>query len=760
MFAESGNARQRPADTGGEEKPAAPARARITPPPLVPDLAGGRGEWPDFLVFGAFAMLAGLSHLTGAPPFIAVGLLAAGAAGLALNLRARRAARRAALLLDDSTARSRTEMEAMADRIWEMQESEERFRGLIDALGDLVVHRDRDGRIVYANKVFADLVDMDPRDLPGHTLAELGVEVGIVPDAAFYDRECLSSTDVAIRTPDGPRWFSWIELSVRDKESGTVSHRAIARDITARKRAETSLISARERAEHASQAKSRFLATVSHEIRTPMNGIMGMARLLADTRLTPEQRTYVGAITTSASALLALIEDLLDYSKIEAGRFAPEPQPMSPRELADNVVELLAARAFGKGIGLGCHVEPNVPQMLTADPGRMRQVLLNLVGNAIKFTEAGGVLVTISRLRTDRGDRLRVAVADTGPGLRQDDLERIFDEFEQADGTSTRAHGGAGLGLAISRRLVKAMDGTLSVSSAIGEGSEFVFEIPVRSPVESPFGRQNLLDGRHAVILSRNATEAEAIARTIRSHGGSAEIAATVAQAATLSAACDVLLVDAAMEEGDGRLLARLRQAGFCACEAITLIAPSDRGTLGEFRASGYASFLARPVRGETLLRMLVSGGAAARPGPEADPGGDADRAREAGSAGLSVLIAEDNDINAMMARATLARAGHRVEVVGNGKAAVEAVTGAGNIRYDVVLMDLHMPLMDGLDAIAAIRRHEEETGTVPVPIMVLSADSQEKTRHAVLAHGASGFVTKPLDPDALVRAVQEQAAA
>jgi len=329
MFAESGNARQRPADTGGEEKPAAPARARITPPPLVPDLAGGRGEWPDFLVFGAFAMLAGLSHLTGAPPFIAVGLLAAGAAGLALNLRARRAARRAALLLDDSTARSRTEMEAMADRIWEMQESEERFRGLIDALGDLVVHRDRDGRIVYANKVFADLVDMDPRDLPGHTLAELGVEVGIVPDAAFYDRECLSSTDVAIRTPDGPRWFSWIELSVRDKESGTVSHRAIARDITARKRAETSLISARERAEHASQAKSRFLATVSHEIRTPMNGIMGMARLLADTRLTPEQRTYVGAITTSASALLALIEALLDYSKIEAGRFAPEPQPMS-----------------------------------------------------------------------------------------------------------------------------------------------------------------------------------------------------------------------------------------------------------------------------------------------------------------------------------------------------------------------------------------------------------------------------------------------
>ncbi len=459
---------------GAQARPAAVSRVRVEAPPLVPELARHR-EGPDILIFIAILLLAGLSQLTGAPHFIALSLLATGVIGLALHAHAYRAGRRAASLLDVSTARSQAEIEAMADRMWEMQESEERFRGLIDALGDLVVHRDRNGHIVYANKVFADLVGMDPRDLPGHTLAELGIEIAVVPDAAFSGNDCLSSTDVAIRTPEGPRWYSWIELSVRDKDSGAVSHRAIARDITARKSAETSLISARERAEYASQAKSRFLATVSHEIRTPMNGIIGMARLLADTRLTPEQRTYVGAITTSASALLALIEDLLDYSKIEAGRFTPEPQPMSPRELADNVVELLAARAFSKGIGLGCHVEPDVPQMMTADPGRMRQVLLNLLGNAVKFTEAGGVLVTISRVRAEKGDRLRFCVLDTGPGLGKDDLERIFEEFEQADGTSTRAHGGAGLGLAISRRLVKAMDGTLSVSSTPGEGSEFRF---------------------------------------------------------------------------------------------------------------------------------------------------------------------------------------------------------------------------------------------------------------------------------------------
>ncbi|TPL13739.1 response regulator [Mesorhizobium sp. B2-4-10] len=749
----------------------APASARrfVAAPPLAPEpqqarnqprLAGREGL--PLLTFVAIIMLAGLTHLTGAPIFISLALLATGLAGFGLHLRARRNEYRTAALLDETTARSRAEIETLADRMWEMQESEERFRGLIDALGDLVIHRDRDGYIVYANKVFADLVEVDQRDLAGKTLAELGIEVGIVPDAAFSDHECLSSTDVAIRTPGGSRWFSWIELSVRDKDSGAVSHRAIARDITARKRAESSLITARERAEHASQAKSRFLATVSHEIRTPMNGIMGMARLLADTSLSPEQQTYVGAISTSASALLALIEDLLDYSKIEAGRFDPEPQPMSVREIADNVVELLAARAFSKDIGLGCHVEPDVPQLITADPGRVRQVLLNLIGNAIKFTDSGGVLVSIARARTETTDRICFTIADTGPGLHEDDMERIFEEFEQADGTSTRAHGGAGLGLAISKRLVTAMGGTISVSSRLGQGSEFVFDIPAISASEPPPGRMDALQGRHAVILSRNIVEADAIARSIRANGGAVDIATTVAQAASFSGDCDVLLVDAAMEEGDGRLLKRLRQSGFSDCEAITLIAPTDRGMLGEFRASGYATFLARPVRGGTLLRVLLSSHAPAlAPTRPEKPHPPALRAASDRQRGLSVLIAEDNDINAMLARATLLKAGHRVKVVGNGKAAVEAVTGAGHKhRFDVVLMDLHMPVMDGMDAIAAIRRHEEETAVPPVPIMVLSADSQEKTRHAVLAHGASGFVTKPLDPDALVDAIEGQVAA
>ncbi|OBQ74131.1 PAS domain-containing sensor histidine kinase [Mesorhizobium sp. WSM3873] len=739
--------------------PDAPKRQVLVAPPLVPALQADSHEGLPFLTIVAIVVLAGLAHLTGAPIFITIGLLATGLGGLVMHLRNQRAERRTAALLDETAARSRAEIETLADRMWEMQESEERFRGLIDALGDLVVHRDRDGHIVYANKVFASLVEIDQRDLAGKTLSELGIDVGVVPEAAFSDHECLSSTDVAIRTPNGPRWFSWIELSVRDRDTGAVSHRAIARDITARKRAESSLITARERAEYASQAKSRFLATVSHEIRTPMNGIMGMAKLLADTDLSPEQRTYVGAVSTSASSLLALIEDLLDYSKIEAGRFDPEPQPTSLREIADNIIELLAAKAFSKTIGLGCHVEPDVPQMITADPGRVRQVLLNLIGNAVKFTDTGGVLLTVARASTESTDRIRFTIADTGPGLREEDMERIFEEFEQSDGTSTRVHGGAGLGLAISKRLVIAMGGTISVSSRLGEGSEFVFDIPATAATQPPQYRRDILSGRRAVIVSKNAVEADAIARTIRAHGGAVEIAATPDQAIAFAAGCNVLLVDAALENSDGRLLKRLRQSGFVDCQAITLIAPADRGMLGEFRANGYATFLARPVRGETLLRVLLTSHVPAPAEPRSEPRGTASVRRR--DKGLSVLIAEDNDINAMLARATLLKAGHRVKIVSNGKAAVEAVTDAGlKHRFDVVLMDLHMPVMDGLDAIAAIRRHEEALAVPPIPIMVLSADSQEKTRHTVLAHGASGFVTKPLDPDALVQAVESQAAA
>ncbi|MEP9374320.1 ATP-binding protein [Mesorhizobium sp. KR1-2] len=742
-----------------DESGAAPAREHslllrhVMPPPLAPDLPKHKVLALGGVIIAAALASSGIAWLLGAPSEVNLGLLGLSSAGLALA--AAYYAGKSAAGASPGAGTEQAEIEALADRMWELQENEERFHGLIDALGDLVIHRDREGSIVYANKVFADLLELDKSEISGRMLADLGVEVGLVPDAAFASGECLSSTDVEIHAPGGSRWFSWIELSVRHKESDAASHRAIARDITARKRAEAALINARERAEHASQAKSRFLATVSHEIRTPMNGIMGMAKLLADTELSPEQRTYVGAVSTSASALLALIEDLLDYSKIEAGRFEPEPQPMSPREIVESVVELLAARAFAKGIGIGCHVSPDVPQAITADPGRVRQVLLNLIGNAVKFTDNGGVLVTVAPA-ADKPGMLRFAVADTGTGLQEADLERVFDEFEQADGTSTRAYGGAGLGLAISRGIVQSMGGDIEVTSEYGKGSEFSFTIPAAEAVHGDNVRGEVLAGRRAVMLTSNRTEAEAIARTIAAHGGTMEVAENTEQATALPEDCDTLLIDAALENAEGDTLKELRLAGFGACDAITVIAPNERGMLADFRRNGYSTFLARPVRSETLLRVLLSAVAApsAMPSAPESKNGEASKHEETE---LSILIAEDNDINALLARITLLKAGHKVDVVGNGKAAVEAVTSA-TTRYDVVLMDLHMPIMDGLDAIAAIRRHEAETAAAPVPIMVLTADSQEKTRHTVLAHGANGFVTKPIDPDALVQAIAEQA--
>ena len=715
----------------------------------------------DAFVAVAILMLATITAAYGAF-LVAFALIAVGGLSIFGAIWTRRTARLSAARRHEAYLIARQEAERLSDRMWELRESEERFRGLVDALGDVVVHRDRDGRLVYVNGVFSELLGRDEDELRGRTLAELGIEIDVVPDTAFAGGECLSSTDVPIRTGGVTRWYSWIELSVRDETTGLISHRAIARDITERKLAEVALVRARERAEHASKSKSRFLATVSHEIRTPMNGIIGMAKLLTGTALTPEQKTYLGAITTSASALLALIEDILDFSKIEAGKFELEPQEMSPRELVEHVVELMAARAFARNIGLGCHIAPDVPETAVLDPGRLRQVLLNLMGNAVKFTEEGGVLVDVGITRNDETRSLRISVSDTGAGLAPADRERIFKEFEQAEGGRTRRHGGAGLGLAISRRIVEAMNGTIAVESEPGSGTTFTVTIPLVGASGATFLSVNTLAGMRVLVLSRNGMEAEAISRTIAAHGGSAEIAATVEEALLQgrkgTKPFDVLLVDAGIETADAAVLKGLRARGFAQTAAITLIAPGDRAKLQKLRTGGYSSYIPRPARGETLLKLLISGRSVVSV-PESRGGGTGRQAKAVRNGGLSVLIAEDNEINALLARAALSKAGHDVHVVGNGRAAVDALTAPSH-RYDVVLMDLHMPLMDGLEAIARVRRYESERGLPPVPLLVLSADGQEDTRQTVLTHGASGFLSKPLDPAALILAVEEQAAA
>lgn len=649
-------------------------------------------------------------------------------------------------------------IEQLADRMWEMQESEQRFRDLLEALGDVVVHRDRNGRILYANAVLSDLVELDARDLVGRTLSELGIDAPQVLDATYPGNEHLGTTDVCVHTKNGPRWFAWSELSLKDRD-GTSAYWGIARNITGRKRAEMALVRARERAEQANLAKSRFLATVSHEIRTPMNGILGMTSLLSDTQLTAEQRTYNSAISASASALLALIEDLLDYSKIEAGRFELELEKVKVRELVENIVELLAARAFAKNIGLGCYVAPEVPETIEADSGRLRQILLNLLGNAIKFTEKGGVLVSLTKAVHAAGPAIAISVKDTGPGLEEDAAKRIFDEFERGCQDEPARDGSTGLGLAITRNLVDSMNGAIEVASVPGAGASFTVSLPLRSLEKEVVQAGLALRGWNVGIITPHATEGRTLAMTVEAYGGKAQVLESEKEATALlqngNAAFDVIIIDASMEGEEIDLLDRLRKKGLRVGKALTLIAPQDRSRLAEFRAKGYSAFAARPVRGSTLLRLLLDTRSfAVESLQDQSPVAGA---REMDSSQLSVLVAEDDEINTMLVKAALTRAGHRVSVVSNGRAAVEALTDPSR-EHNAVLMDLHMPILDGLQAIKHIRNYEAERGLSPIPILVLSADGQETTRRSLLAQGANEFLTKPIDPDDLLASLRKYA--
>jgi signal transduction histidine kinase/ActR/RegA family two-component response regulator len=627
------------------------------------------------------------------------------------------------------------ENENLSDRVWELSETGEQPRSMLDSLGDLVVHQDHDGRIVFANENFRKAAQRLASDPLGRKLADFAVKPRKLDDSRAF---AVAESEL------GGRWYSWAEFAARDEASGKTYRQAVARDITSHKNSERALIEAREKAEAANSAKSQFLATVSHEIRTPLNGITGMARLLCDTPLTNEQRTYVQAVVSSGNSLLGLIEDILDFSKIEAGRFDIEPEPVPLREFAENLVELMASRAFAKGIGIGLHIGPGVPAAVMADPLRLRQALLNLLGNAVKFTLKGGVVLEISM----EGDSaLLLTVRDSGPGIPLREQERIFEEFEQADASSTRRHSGAGLGLAITRRIAEAMGGSVTLESRKGNGAAFTLRIPVpaSAPPDVKSGR---LDGIFALVLMDCRLEAEALAATIAGEGG---MAVVVRSALDLSPPrASTLIVDTSSAE---RILSGFEEflEGFS--EKIILIEPKDRGLLPHCRANGFGSFLARPVRLETLVRVLHG-----KPGADdhdQGPSQSAGHLEKAAGRQLSVLLAEDNDISALLVTSALERAGHLVTRESDGRSAVARAADRQQ-RFDVILMDLHMPEMDGMDAIAAIRAGEEERSAPATPILVLTADGQAETEAAARGVGATGFITKPVDPFQLLGIIED----
>jgi len=509
--------------------------------------------------------------------------------------------------------------------------------------------------------------------------------------------------------PDGRR-FEWRERQLADGR-----RIAVARDVTERVRA----------ADEVTRAKTLLFATLTHELRTPLNGIIGMAGLLARSPLEPAQRDWVDAVNRSGEHLLDLITEILDYSRLEAGRIALEDSQFDPEETAQSVVELLSTKAHAKGLELMLVPHPRLPGRIRGDDGRVRQILFNLIGNAVKFTEQGGVTIEIapSQPRGDGRTWLRFSVRDTGPGIPLEKHAVIFEEFQQADASHARRYGGAGLGLAIVRRLATAMGGSVGLTSRVGVGSVFFAELPFEDAASS--AAMPKLEGVKVRLATPSTILAEGIRALVDGCGG---------RIVGDGEPCDVVLLDDSAAKGEAG-------AWLKAGPPVVLLAPQEeRGLLEAYRAQGAAHYVLKPLRRRSLAeRILV-----AAKGLKGGRGVAQDERRNIQSAALDlrVLVAEDNPVNALLARTLLARAGCVVEVVSDGE---QAVAAAGRGGWDIILLDLRMPVLDGLGAARRIRALRGPSSRAP--IVALTADASEEDRQSALAAGMDDFVTKPIDP-------------
>jgi len=637
-------------------------------------------------------------------------------------------------------------LDEAADRNWEIREAQERTTSFFEAQDDVIVRRDGAGAITYVNDAYCALAGL-PRDTLLKAAFALPVleqgEASVLADGA-------RAHDQKIAGADGARWIAWREVTIW--ADGDPEMQSVGRDVTDRVQAERALAVARDQAEAASRAKSRFLAMVSHEIRTPLNGILGMADLLGDTPLTLEQATYLRAVKTSGETLLSLIEEVLDFSKIEAGRLDVAARPFALAAFVEEIVELLGPRAQAKGLEIGCYVDERLPARVVGDAARLRQVLFNLAGNAIKFTEKGGVSIIVEPAA--QTDAVSISVHDTGIGISLQDRARIFLEFEQADGSATRKFGGTGLGLTISNRIIESMGGSIAVESAPGVGSTFRVTValpPPDDPQEPPLAVPDL-HGMAALIAAPAATEAALIARRLQRWGARPKIVPDEKVAAALlpEQMWGAVLVDHALGTAASEKLAR---AAASVPQRIVLVAPAMRTELAALKAAGFTGYLIKPVRAASLAARFQRG-------DTFDPAAametaDAPAATHRGDA-LSILVAEDNEINALLARALLLKLGHHPTMTTSGASAVDSwlVARAAGTPYDRVLMDLHMPGMDGLEATRRIRTIEAETGAPRTPILALTANASVDDHEASLTAGMDGFLVKPFDREGLAAAL------
>ena len=659
------------------------------------------------------------------------------------------------------------------------RESERHFRLLAEHSSDMLV-RSRPGERgrLYVSPACRAIYGYEPEELVGADPEEL-----IHPDDVDVFRHStlkLEYCDQAIVTyrvkrKDGS--YLWVESSrtrATNPATGEPENISIVRDVSERVRTEDELRLAKERADAASQAKSEFLARMSHEIRTPMNGILGMNTLLLNTELTDRQRDYVRLVGESASALLAILNDILDISKLEAGKVELESLDFDLVQLVENAVLLLAPRAREKGIEIGALVEPVLRGAYRGDPSRLRQILLNLVSNAVKFTEQGGVTVKVAAATppaTRAGSaalRLRFTVTDTGIGMAAKVHGKVFQKFEQADSSMTRRFGGTGLGLAISKELAELMGGTIDFSSELGVGSSFWLEVTLAVSATPPVAAPGLpprFARARALVVADNGSLTEILSRQLHALGlevthardGLAALA-ELGRAGRGGTAYAVAFLDQAIAvESAAALTSGIRTIMPQADTRLVLVTWPDGRNAGDLQA-GIDATIEKPIRESALFDCLVGLDAPRPAAPLADATVAAVASREAASPppaqGLAILLAEDNPINQRLAVAILEHAGHRVEVAENGQRAVEAVT---RNDYDVVLMDSQMPVLDGIAATRQIRALPPPK--CDVPIIALTANAMLGASAEYLAAGMNDYVSKPIDAKELRQKLEKLAA-
>lgn len=483
----------------------------------------------------------------------------------------------------------------------------------------------------------------------------------------------------------------------------------------------------RRRTRRSPRSRDEFLRLMSHEMRTPLNGVIGMLGLLSRTKLDGAQRAYAASARESAEHLLGLVNDLLDFARLDAGKLELEANPVDLERLCQGVAELLSPKAHDKGLEIVWTVAADVPEVL-ADDGRLRQILFNLGGNAVKFTAEGGVRIAVERAGGPKSrPRLRFVVDDTGPGVPEDARERVFEQFGHVDPSDANRFGGTGLGLAVVERLVQAMDGEVGVTDRPGGGARFWVEAQFEAvPGQAERGRP--LDGIQVCVVSPDPFVRGAAMAQVAASGGKA-----FAVDSPESAACPVVLVDHACAP-QGQLAAAPADG-----RGVVLLRPQDRDLIPRYRAQGYAGYLIKPLRRVSLAERVL---ATLGPGETAVTARDDERVTPIRNAGLRILLVEDNPVNALLARTLLRRQGCAVETAGSGQEAVDALARA---RYDLVLMDMRMPGMDGATATRAIRARGDDT-----PIVALTANAFAEDRRACLEAGMNDHLPKPIDAEAL----------